>query len=321
MIVTKSHQQTCRSGPSSVARSGKWRQAVFNPPTYQRENSPHKSALLFFLPLTCQIWSEVWRLPQPCSPLWCRPCCRWASKPGWWKVWSRPNTCWRADSTPQCPTWSVTSCRRSRRTEQGRHRVEVAANGGGYDLSIHVLLTAACFVTREGNLGKVWVGLGRWWSYSGCSGPFVCSLQIQRWGRAPALREWEHTWPPEKVRGQRPYEMIAHLSFSLGEHQPISPLPPQWMSPAQRSCWGSCRRRGRVRCAWTSWCPSSSSPAVTWWCVATAPPACVTAPSAGPSSGAASGPSCPEAGDKHYCNKTLYTGAWVVSHIFQGSKF
>lgn len=53
--------------------------------------------------------------------------------------------------------------------------------GGGHDLSIHVLLTAAHFVTREGNLGKeLWVGLGRWWSYSGCRGVFVCSLQIQR---------------------------------------------------------------------------------------------------------------------------------------------
>lgn len=70
------------------------------------------------------------------------------------------------------------SCRRSRRTERGRHRAEVAANemrdGGGYDLSIHVLLNAAHFVTREEHLGKeVWVGLGRWWSYSGGSGVFV----------------------------------------------------------------------------------------------------------------------------------------------------
>lgn len=66
------------------------------------------------------------------------------------------------------------------------------------------------FYVLERKFGSV---LGRWWSYSGCSGVFVCSLQIQRWGRAPALLEWEHTRPPEKVRGQRPYGMITRLSF------------------------------------------------------------------------------------------------------------
>ena len=80
----------------------------------------------------------------------------------------------------------------------------------------------------------------------------------------------------------------------------------QWRTPVQRRCWGSCRRRGPARCAWTSWCPSSSSPVDTWWCVAIVLPACVTAPSAEPSSGAASVPSCPEA-----ALQVLHEWPWV----------
>lgn len=173
-------------------------------------------------------------------------------------------------------------------------------------------------------------GWGGLWSIHPCS-PKCCSFcnawgtswkgGLGRFGTLVVIFRWQWCFcliPPDpevrqssstaRVRthvatgeGQRSTSVWNDHSFVifLGEHQSISALPPQWMSPAQRSCWGSCRRRGPVRCAWTSWCPSSSSPAVTWWCVATAPPACATAPSAGPSSGAASVPSCPEAEDKN----------------------
>lgn len=79
----------------------------------------------FFPPLYCQIWSEVWQLPRPCFPLWCRLCCRWGLKPAWWRAWSRRSTFWRASSTLLYLTWSVTYCRRSRRTDRGGHRAEV----------------------------------------------------------------------------------------------------------------------------------------------------------------------------------------------------
>lgn len=79
----------------------------------------------FFPPLYCQILSEVWQLPRPCSPLWCRLCCRWGLKPAWWRAWSRRSTFWRASSTLLYLTWSVTYCRRSRRTDRGGHRAEV----------------------------------------------------------------------------------------------------------------------------------------------------------------------------------------------------
>lgn len=79
----------------------------------------------FFPPLYCQIWSEVWQLPRPCFPLWCRLCCRWGLKPAWWRAWSTRSTFWRASSTLLYLTWSVTSCRRSRRTDRGGHRAEV----------------------------------------------------------------------------------------------------------------------------------------------------------------------------------------------------
>lgn len=84
----------------------------------------------------------------------------------------------------------------------------------------------------------------------------------------------------------------------------------QRWTPAQRSYWGSCRRRGPVRCAWTNWCPSSSSPVVIWWCVAIVLPACVTAPSAELSLEAAFVLSCLKAEVKSHC----YTGVvwlWV----------
>lgn len=145
----KSHQPICRSGPRLVNVATEDRLCLNPPHTYQKETYPHQSGLHFFLPLICQIWSEVWRLPQPCSPLWCRPCCRWASKPAWWKVWFRQNTCWQADSTLQCPTWSATCCRRSRRTERGRHRAEVTAGLWS------VLLTVVHF--RSCEKIQVWV--------------------------------------------------------------------------------------------------------------------------------------------------------------------
>lgn len=83
----------------------------------------------------------------------------------------------------------------------------------------------------------------------------------------------------------------------------------QRRTPAQRSCWGSCRRRGPVRCAWTNWCPSSSSPVVIWWCVVTALPACVTAPSAELSLEAVFALSCPKAKVRSHC----YTGVACVA--------
>lgn len=83
----------------------------------------------------------------------------------------------------------------------------------------------------------------------------------------------------------------------------------QWRTPAQKSCWGSCRRRGPVRCAWTNWCPSSSSPVVIWWCAVIALQACVTAPSAEPSLEAAFVLSCPKAEVRSHS----YTGVeWVA---------
>lgn len=68
----------------------------------------------------------------------------------------------------------------------------------------------------------------------------------------------------------------------------------QWRKPLQRNCSASCRRREPVKCAWTSWCPSSSFPVVTWWFVVIVLPVCVTAPSAELSLGAAFELSCLE---------------------------
>lgn len=83
----------------------------------------------------------------------------------------------------------------------------------------------------------------------------------------------------------------------------------QLRKTVQRSCWGSCRRRGPVKCAWTSLCPLSSSPVVIWWFVVIVLPAYVTAPSAELSSEAASVLSCPKAVVKSH----PYTGvAWVA---------
>lgn len=87
----------------------------------------------------------------------------------------------------------------------------------------------------------------------------------------------------------------------------------QRRTPAQRSCWGSCRRRGPVRCVWTNSCLSSSSPVVIWWCVAIAQPACVTAPSAELSSGAVFALSCPKAKVWSHCYTGVACVAWSSS--------
>lgn len=86
-------------------------------------------------PLFCQIWLEVWQLPRLCFLLWCRLCCRWVLKPAWWRVWSRLSTFWRASSTLPYRTWSVTYCRRSRRTDRGGHRVEVTSVESNFTFS------------------------------------------------------------------------------------------------------------------------------------------------------------------------------------------
>lgn len=86
----------------------------------------------------------------------------------------------------------------------------------------------------------------------------------------------------------------------------------QWRTPIQRSCWGSCRRRGLVRFAWTSSCPLSSSPVVTWWCVVIVLPAYVTAPSAELWSEAVSELSCPKAVVWSHCCTGI---SWVALRI------
>lgn len=78
-------------------------------------------------PLCWQRWSGAWRHPPPCSRPWCRQWCRWVSMPAWWRAWSRPSTCWPANSTPPFPTWSATCCRQNRRTDRGGRRAEVNA--------------------------------------------------------------------------------------------------------------------------------------------------------------------------------------------------
>lgn len=75
--------------------------------------------------LISQIWSEVWALPQPCSLLWCRLCFRWALRPVWWRVWSRPSIFWQVNTTRLYLTSSLTCCRQRRRTDRGAHRPEV----------------------------------------------------------------------------------------------------------------------------------------------------------------------------------------------------
>lgn len=161
----------------------------------------------------------------------------------------------------------------------------------------------------------------------------VCVLQsLQRRGRAPVPETWGHKHPSEReVRGPHLYDRqekacVTYLNLMYWMNiwhtvaRPFSsvfsvPLffSQQWRTPARRSCWGSCRRKGPVRCAWTNWCPLSSSPVGIWWCVVTAPPACVTAPSAELSLEAAFAPSCPEADVRSHC----YTGvAWVALGFF-----
>lgn len=83
----------------------------------------------------------------------------------------------------------------------------------------------------------------------------------------------------------------------------------QWRTPVQRSCWGSCRRKGLVRFAWTSLCQLSSSPVDTWWCVVIVLPAYVTAPSAELWSEAVSELSCPKAVVWSHCCTGI---SWVA---------
>lgn len=116
-----------------------------------------------------------------------------------------------------------------------------------------------------------------------------CGSQIRLLGS----RELIHTGYMEKI------SWLIH-NLSLRGCFVFSNILQQRQSPARRSCWGNCRKRGPVRCAWTSWCPSSSSPVVTWSCAQTARPACATALSAGPSLEAAFGLSCPSGRPQPY---------------------
>lgn len=76
--------------------------------------------------LWSQIWSEVWELHRPCFLLWYSLCSRWALKPAWWRVWSKPSTFWQASITRLYLTWLLMYCRRRRKTDRAGLEAEVA---------------------------------------------------------------------------------------------------------------------------------------------------------------------------------------------------
>lgn len=84
----------------------------------------------FSLSPLSQMWWVVWGPRRPCCRLWYSQCCRWASRPVWWRAWCRPSTFWPAATTPLSLSWSLTYFRRRRRTDRGALRAEVGTSRG-----------------------------------------------------------------------------------------------------------------------------------------------------------------------------------------------
>ena len=124
----------------------------------------------------------------------------------------------------------------------------------------------------------------------------VFSVPIRAGGEAWAqCRRGQDTDPHQRKRSEVMCISHKHTHASTRTQTPtLLCVFQQWATPPLMSSCVSCRRSGHVRCVWTSGFPLSSSLVVTWWCVATVLPACVTAPSAEPPSEAASEHSCPE---------------------------